>query len=1411
MQIVCIEMAKLRKIALFPDLSIDFVDFFCLNDFPVLESDISSQEGFGNSHKSAIERILAERDIRSKANTELKVACQSALEELKGQEENGEPLRNGSVMPDNRNFVNADKYFLPFELACKSKTSKIVEISLDCLQKLIAYGHLTGRGVDPSNPDRRLADRIVEAICSPFIGQSTDEAVILQIIKAILAVVLSPACEVHDLSLLMAVRTCFTICLATKSPINLATAKASLTQIINTIFANMEKHGNEKDDNTVVREVVEYLVSSTISQELEDGDDKSRDCAASTMGAESVGGETTTATLAVNGYHQFPNVYQRDAYNVFRALVKLSEKDEGDMNDPKDPSLSSKILALDMLLLVLQNSSSTLQNAPPFISLIKRDLCVSLSRNAVSSNVQVFEKSLAIFVQLLDKFKHHLKMQIEVFFKEIIISMLESSTCSMHHKWILLNTIGIILGNPQSVVDLYVNYDCDLTSANIFANIVDVVSKTARTPINEQATLPQKDRERQMRLLGLRCLADLLQCLVDWWDVCEAMKAKKEAEEMQTEEVISPEFQKFEHLKQKKELMEHGILLFSRKPKQGLKYLQDHGFVGTEAIEIAEFLMREERLDKTVVGDFLGDPDDFNKQVMYAYVDDFDFSGKDFVSSLRLFLEKFRLPGEAQKIDRLMEKFASRYCDCNPSAGLFASADTAYVLAYSIIMLTTDLHSSQVKSKMTKEQYINMNRGINNNTDLPPEFLSAIYDDISKNEIKMKAGASKLLKSTNASANSANDRQRKALANLELEAMSQTARALMENASNSDVNFVPAQHQHHVRPMFKICWTPCLAAFSVGLQASNDIEELNHCLRGFRLGIRAACVLRSELERNAYIQALARFTLLTAKNSLGEMKEKNIEAIKLLLQVGDEDGEYLDKNWIDVFKCISQLELAQLIGTGLGSGAKQDDQSSRQYVMKSTGGALDERKLQTLQDALGGTSSQAVVVAVDRIFYSSSRLGGDAIVHFVQALCDVSKEELALPTAPRMYLFGKIVEVAFYNLSRIRLEWQRIWKVLSEQFNVAGCNTNEAVSHFSVDALRQLAIKFLERGELPNFRFQKDFLRPFEVIMAKNRNPQTRDLVVACCANLVGSHRERLKSGWQNLFSVWTLAANDSQIDIVESAFNTAQQVVAEQFKTDFLSALDAFPSVLKCLSEFACNPNLPDMSMEAIRLIRLCAEYVSKNQQKIIDSPWEDPYNVANVSGDQKVWLRGWFLIFFELSCIINRCKLDVRTRSLTVMFEIMKNHGGDFRVEWWRDLFNIVFRIFDHAKFDEQRNDKKEWLMTTCNHALYAIVDVFTMYFDHLSTLLLPQIYEQFTVCIQQQDDMLARSTVDCLETLILLNGEKFTDEMWDSTLDLLWRLFEVTQPKLYGLFRMAKLKRPNAMQANGVPNNNHQPHNT
>jgi hypothetical protein len=60
-------------------------------------------------------------------------------------------------------------------------------------------------------------------------------------------------------------------------------------------------------------------------------------------------------------------------------------------------------------------------------------------------------------------------------------------------------------------------------------------------------------------------------------------------------------------------------------------------------------------------------------------------------------MQGFRLPGEAQKIDRLMEKFAERYVKCNPAS--FKSADVAYVLAYSVIMLNTDAHNPQVGAR----------------------------------------------------------------------------------------------------------------------------------------------------------------------------------------------------------------------------------------------------------------------------------------------------------------------------------------------------------------------------------------------------------------------------------------------------------------------------------------------------------------------------------------------------------------------------------------------------------------------------------------------------------------------------------------------------------------------------------------
>ena len=73
---------------------------------------------------------------------------------------------------------------------------------------------------------------------------------------------------------------------------------------------------------------------------------------------------------------------------------------------------------------------------------------------------------------------------------------------------------------------------------------------------------------------------------------------------------------------------------------------------------------------------------------------------------LFLCLQGFRLPGEAQKIDRLMEKFAERFVKCNPAS--FKSADVAYVLAYSVILLNTDAHNPQVRHCLEAVLQVNM-------------------------------------------------------------------------------------------------------------------------------------------------------------------------------------------------------------------------------------------------------------------------------------------------------------------------------------------------------------------------------------------------------------------------------------------------------------------------------------------------------------------------------------------------------------------------------------------------------------------------------------------------------------------------------------------------------------------------------
>jgi len=227
--------------------------------------------------------------------------------------------------------------------------------------------------------------------------------------------------------------------------------------------------------------------------------------------------------------------------------------------------------------------------------------------------------------------------------------------------------------------------------------------------------------ERQLLLDIRRRKAELLEEISQLKD--EITDISTEIDAMDTEEGA----------KQKNLAM--GKKKFNMDPKKGIEFLILHNLVKETPEEVAQFLYKEEGLNKTAIGDYLGEKNDFNEAVLKSFVELHDFTDLILVQALRQFLWSFRLPGEAQKIDRMMETFAQRYCQLNPD--IFTNPDTCYVLSFAIIMLNTSLHNPSVKDKPSPEQFITMNRGINDGENLPRELLISLYESIKTEPFKI--------------------------------------------------------------------------------------------------------------------------------------------------------------------------------------------------------------------------------------------------------------------------------------------------------------------------------------------------------------------------------------------------------------------------------------------------------------------------------------------------------------------------------------------------------------------------------------------------------------------------------------------------------------------------------------------------
>ncbi|CAG9330937.1 unnamed protein product [Blepharisma stoltei] len=1318
----------------------------------------------------ALEKIR--KYLNSKKFKNLRENCNQALEQIKVDQ-----------------TLDANKYFPIFKLALDSKNTKVLEHTLYYTQKLISHGFLTGNCDDNcqySEPPqlisqrypRKLIDAIVESVCSCV--HERDDNVQLQVIKTILTIITSFNTEVHDRTLLEAFRACYHIHITSKNLVNQTTAKATLTQMLHFVFQRMESSSvglNEESLNIVIKGIVRTMIDDVVLYDKKndknipirsvpymlDPDDPSYKAIVQVEEINEDGipagkfGWCVVCRKAANFYCKDmrepvcseackksnlrnyekaelslvgdeDNDYLFDAIITFRSICKLSLKELP--TSMSSVTFRSKVLSLELILAVLDNPGPVFCTRKQFVEIIRGSLCESLMNNSISTDKTIFALSLSIFVALVNNFKDTLKTEIGIFMDNIFIKLLESENASYNQKLLVIEVFYRITQNPKTTLELFLNYDCDVEEKDIFGRMIDILGKIAVGRYKSSSNL-QPQQELSLRSIALETVTNIMTVQVVWLEK-ENGYQNKNTEHMNSEELsdtvsdsgseatnnFSIASDQFEKNKQLKSCLSRAVSKFNINPAQGIKFLDDNGYLNSNSPqEIATFLKLTPGIDKTMLGDYLGRDKDLNSQVLYEFIHLHSFQGIDLVEAIRIFLTSFRIPGEGQKIDKIMQTFAEKYYKDNPEK--FSTADSVYVLSFAIMMLQTDLHNPANKNKMTLSGFIMINTGIDQGKDLDHKYLEEIYNNVKDHPFTLEEDEEARDKLEMAGL------KKQELYAKESEKMLNKGHNMIKKARKSTV-YHEATDIDYLKTMFNALWHPLLATFSIILEESDDPKFWRLCMQGYLACIKISCRFGMTLEIEIFLSSLAKFTSLIYLNNL--ITEKNIECVKLLLEIAKLEANCLKGSWVHVIKCLSKLDHLHL----LNSGAEYDGPATELEIHVSE-----------------SISAQISPDEIDYIFNMSAGLDDDNIVEFVSKLVEVSKEEL-WNEHPQTFCLQALVNVADVNMNRIRYVWSRLWTVLKEHFYKSGLHHNQFIAIFAVDSLKQLAIKFLQKEESTNFHFQKEFLYPFDLIFKQSQNAQVKELVVACMCTFVFTLVHNIHSGWHNIFEVFQTAAKYTSGSIPEQAFQAISMIIEKHLGL----VSENIQELVNCLCLFTGNSN-EIICIKSFDLMSKCIEEIL----------------------NEKIQPGFLYTLISAIAGRVSDPREQIRLKALENLFGSLKRIDGKYNEEQWKVIYSgILLPIFDDFQYGSSSD--KEWVHTTCQQTFKLVVQLLTESYNHLS-FLIPDFLEMLGRGVSSLHEQLAKISILTIKSLAEASGANFNEIIWVCFLSKFEELLKITTP--------------------------------
>ncbi|XP_069720363.1 Golgi-specific brefeldin A-resistance guanine nucleotide exchange factor 1 isoform X5 [Phaenicophaeus curvirostris] len=771
---------------------------------------------------------------------------------------------------------------------------------------------------------------------------------------------------------------------------------------------------------------------------------------------------------------------------LFRFLISLT--------NPHDRHNSEVMIHMGLQLLTVALESAPIANCQSLLGLVKEELCRHLFQLLSVERLNLYAASLRVCFLLFESMREHLKFQLEMYIKKLMeIITVENPKMPYEMKEMALEAIVQLWRIPSFVTELYINYDCDYYCANLFEELTKLLSKNAFPVSGQLYTVHLLSLEALLTVIDsteahcqAKVLSNILQqekevvksspetmnsskeisdynervlsegkpssavsepagacpptsgCLMadQMKEGCMELQGGSEAGEKSIPRkptrfsCVLPSPQELMQIKNKKKLLITGTEQFNQKPKKGIQFLQEKNLLATpiDNNEVARWLRENPRLDKKMIGEFVSDRK--NIDLLESFVGTFSFQGLRLDEALRLYLEAFRLPGEAPVIQRLLEAFTEHWRKSNGSP--FANSDACFALAYAVIMLNTDQHNHNVRKQnvpMTLEEFRKNLKGVNGGKDFEQDILEDMYHAIKNDEIVMPEEQTGLVKEN------------------------YIWNVLLHRGATDEGIFLHVPPGSYDHDLFTMTWGPTIAALSYVFDKSLEEAIIQKAISGFRkCAMISAHYGLSDVFDNLII-SLCKFTALSSESIenlptvFGSNPKAHIAA-KTVFHLAHRHGDILREGWKNIVEAMLQLFRAELLPKAMVEVEDFVDPNGKIYLQREeTPSNRGESTVLSFVSwlTLSGTeqsgmrgpsteSQEAKRMALEcikqcdpeKLITESKFLQLESLQELMKALISVTPDEETYDEEDAAFCLEMLLRIVLENRDRVTCVWQAV-------------------------------------------------------------------------------------------------------------------------------------------------------------------------------------------------------------------------------------------------------------------------------------------------------------------------------------------------------------------------------------------------